>query len=84
MTTLSRWQPARPGQTSRRTPADSAVFRVSSGEGGGVSAKPDHPRWGLWLVLGATLFALLLNAMAHWDHLGITTTAEKATVADGQ
>ena len=40
-----------------------------------------RPMW-RWQSQGT--FALLLNAMVHWDHLGITTAAEKATVAAGQ
>jgi hypothetical protein len=40
-----------------------------------------RPMW-RWQSQGT--FALVLNAMAHWDHLGITTTPEKAIVAEGQ
>jgi hypothetical protein len=40
-----------------------------------------RPMW-RWQSQGT--FALLLNAMVHWDHLGVTTAAEKATVAVGQ
>lgn len=40
-----------------------------------------RPMW-RWQSQGT--FALLLNTMVHWDHLGVTTTQEKATVAAGQ
>ena len=40
-----------------------------------------RPMW-RWQSQGT--FALLLNAMVHWNHLGITTTPEKVTVAEGQ
>jgi hypothetical protein len=35
-----------------------------------------------WQTQGT--FALVLNAMAHWNHLGITTVSDKVTVAEGQ
>jgi hypothetical protein len=40
-----------------------------------------RPMW-RWQSQGT--FALLLNAMVHWNHLGVTTTAEKTAVAAGQ
>ena len=40
-----------------------------------------RPMW-RWQSQGT--FALLLNTMVHWDHLGVTTTVEKPTVAAGQ
>jgi hypothetical protein len=40
-----------------------------------------RPMW-RWQTQGT--FALVLNAMAHWNHLGISTVAEKVTVAEGQ
>jgi hypothetical protein len=40
-----------------------------------------RPMW-RWQSQGT--FALLLNTMVHWDHLGVTTTGEKTTVAAGQ
>jgi hypothetical protein len=40
-----------------------------------------RPMW-RWQSQGT--FALVLNAMAHWNHLGVTTAPEKVTVAEGQ
>ena len=40
-----------------------------------------RPMW-RWQSQGT--FAMLLNAMVHWDHLGTVTTVEKPTVAAGQ
>jgi hypothetical protein len=40
-----------------------------------------RPMW-RWQSQGT--FALLLNTMVHWNHLGVTTTTEKPTVAAGQ
>ena len=40
-----------------------------------------RPMW-RWQSQGT--FALLLNTMVHWNHLGVTTAAEKVTVAEGQ
>jgi hypothetical protein len=40
-----------------------------------------RPMW-RWQSQGT--FALLLNAMVHWNHLGITTAPERETVAAGQ
>jgi hypothetical protein len=40
-----------------------------------------RPMW-RWQSQGT--FALLLNTMVHWNHLGITSTSEKAQVAAGQ
>ncbi|MDQ4080836.1 MAG: hypothetical protein M3125_08775, partial [Gemmatimonadota bacterium] len=39
------------------------------------------PMW-RWQTQGT--FALILNAMANWEHLGVTTTPEKPTVAEAQ
>jgi hypothetical protein len=38
----------------------------------------------MWRWQSQGTFALLLNAMVHWDHLGLTIAAEKPTVAAGQ
>ncbi len=40
-----------------------------------------RPMW-RWQTQGT--FALVLNAMANWEHLGVTTPAEKPTVAEAQ
>jgi hypothetical protein len=40
-----------------------------------------RPMW-RWQSQGT--FALLINTMVHWDHLGTVTTVEKPTVAAGQ
>ncbi|MGQ0714397.1 MAG: M14 family zinc carboxypeptidase [Gemmatimonadaceae bacterium] len=40
-----------------------------------------RPMW-RWQTQGT--FALVLNAMANWDDLGVTTTTEKPTVAEAQ
>jgi hypothetical protein len=40
-----------------------------------------RPMW-RWQSQGT--FALVLNAMAHWEHLGVTTIAEKPTIAEAQ
>jgi hypothetical protein len=40
-----------------------------------------RPMW-RWQTQGT--FALVLNAMAHWNHLGVTAMPEKVTVAEGQ
>jgi hypothetical protein len=67
---------------------------VNGGEMAGKAAVVDAPvgrghvvMFGLrpmWRWQSQGTFALVLNAMVHWDHLGITTTPEKATVAEAQ
>jgi hypothetical protein len=77
--------------------ADSVLISgllVNGGEMAGKAAVVDAPvgrgrvvLFGIrpmWRWQSQGTFALLLNAMVHWNHLGVTTTPERETVAAGQ